>query len=138
MIVTDLAFNYSELGEDPIRAEGYLLRLYLWLADGYRPACVTKPFRFFFRKNIDLVKNDFDKFMIKYQNFQRLIMAHGTIIHRGGYEALKFGTYQFVLDLYENEKIHRRRSTWPRNLILTTLTGCITLFIVSKFLAQRS
>lgn len=104
LIVTDLAFNYFESDERSIRAEGHLLRFYLWLADGYRQACITKPFKFFFRNNIDLNKNDFDQLMIRYQDFDRLIMAHGTVIQHGGYKALQLGTYQFVLDLYEQQQ----------------------------------
>ncbi|CAF4969513.1 unnamed protein product, partial [Rotaria sp. Silwood1] len=99
LILTDLAFNYYESGQESIRAEGHLFRFYLWLADGHRQACVTKPFKLFFRKNIDSIKNDFDQMMIRYKNFNRLIMAHGTVIQHDAYEKLKLGTYQFMLDL---------------------------------------
>lgn len=105
LVLTDLAFNYFESSsKQSIRAEGYLFRFYLWLADGYHQASLTKPFKYFFRKNINLIKDNFDELMLRYKNFECLIMTHGNIIHHGGYEALKFGTYQFVLDLYEEEK----------------------------------
>ena len=102
LILTDLAFNYFESEESTVRAEGYLFRFYLWLVNGYREASVSNPFRYFFRSNIVAIKNDFDEMMKRYEHFQRLIMAHGTIIEHRGYQALRNGTYQFVLDIYQN------------------------------------
>lgn len=131
LIVTDLAFNYFESNEQSIRAEGYVFRFYLWLADGYRQACVTKPFKYFFRNNIDAVKDDFDKLMVRYNNFNRLIMAHGTIIQHGGYEALKLGTYQFVLDLYQKEKY--QTNTWS----ITAKIGFVALAGTALLLVSR-
>ncbi|CAF2053554.1 unnamed protein product [Rotaria magnacalcarata] len=132
LIVTDLAFNYFESGEQSIRAQGHLLRFYLWLVDGYRQACVTKPFKFFFRKNINSVKNDFDELMLRYKNFERLIMAHGTIIQQGGYEAFKLGTYQFVLELYEKEK--RRKYAWSmKTKIGLVIIAGTALLVISQF-----
>lgn len=134
LIVTDLAFNYFESDEQTTRAEGHLLRFYLWLADGFRQACITKPFKFFFRKHIDTVKNDFDELMIRYKNFNRLLMAHGTIIHHGGYEALKLGTYQFVLDLYEKEK-HRKNGWSMKTKIGLVVVGSAVLLFMSRYFA---
>ena len=96
LIVTELAINYFESAEPGIRAEGRLFRFYLWLADGYLQACVTKPFKLFFRKKIASNKADFDQLMKRYEDFNRLIMAHGTVIPHGGYRALQLGTYQLV------------------------------------------
>lgn len=131
LIVTDLAFNYFESNElQLIRAEGYLFRFYLWLADGYHQASVTKPFKYFFRKNINLNKEDFDELMLRYKDFQRLIMAHGNIIQHEGYEALKLGTYKFVLDLYETEK-HSQTNTWSMKTKLGFVIIASTLVFVT-------
>ncbi|CAF1273437.1 unnamed protein product [Rotaria sordida] len=131
LILTDLAFNYSELGEQVIRAEGYLLRFYLWLTDGYHQACVTKPYKYFFRKKIDLVKNDFDQLMSRYENFNRLIMAHGTVIPYDGYHLFKLGTYQFFMDLYNKEKQTKHKSSIIKKFGFVIIVG-VSIFIISK------
>nr|AEN94427.1 phosphatidylinositol 3-kinase vps34 [Philodina roseola] len=133
LIVTDLAFNYFEFEGQGIRAEGRLFRFYLWLADGYRQACVTKPFKFFFRKKIDLNKDDFDQLMRRYHDFNRLIMAHGTVIQHEGYKALELGTYQLVLDLYEAEQ--RRKHGWSmKTKIGLVIVGGTALLVAFQFL----
>lgn len=133
LIATDLAFNYFESNEQSVRAEGYLFRFYLWLADGYRQASVTKPFKFFFRRNVGLIKNDFDELMMACMNFDRLIMAHGTVIQHGGYQAFQSGTYQFVLDLYEEEK--HRKNTWSvkTKIALVIMTGAAFIIAVRYY-----
>ncbi|CAF3497537.1 unnamed protein product [Rotaria sp. Silwood1] len=132
LILTDLAFNYSEIGEQAIRAEGYLLRFYLWLADGYHQASVTKPYKYFFRKRIDLVKNDIDQLMNRYENFNRLIMAHGTVIPYNGYNLFKLGTYQFFMDLYKKEKQTKYKSSLMKKIGFAIIIGA-SIFIISKF-----
>lgn len=136
LIVTDLAFNYSEIGENPVRAEGQLFRFYLWLADGYRVANVTKPFRYFFRKNIDQVRSDFDQLMNRYNNFQRLIMAHGTVIEQNGYESLSSGTYRFVVDLSKDEKQRKPSYSTVRFGFLVVVGGAV-LFLISKYINTK-
>lgn len=133
MILTDLAFNYFESSDQQeIRAQGHLLRFYLWLADGYREACCTKPFKYFFRKHIDLVKQDFDELMTRYIDFNRLVMAHGTVIQHQGYEKLKLGTHQFVNDLYEKEKT-RKPSSWS----MKTKIGLAVMLGTSILILKR-
>lgn len=125
LILTDLAFNYFESKESTVRAEGYLFRFYLWLMNGYQEASVTRPFKYFFQKNIIAVKNDFDEIMKRFENFQRLIMAHGTIIEHRGYQALSNGTYLFIQQIYENQ-----RKPW---LTKTKVAVFLTITVVCLF-----
>lgn len=70
--------------------------------------------------------------MVRYKNFDRLIMAHGTIIQQGGYEAFKLGTYQFVLELYEKEK--RRKYAWSmKTKIGLVIIAGTALLVISRF-----
>ena len=135
LILTDLAFNISEIGENPIKAEGYLFRFYLWLVDGYRQSCVSKPFKYFFRKNIQSVLHDFDQLMNLYENFDRLIMAHGTAIHHKGYDTLKLGTYKFAADLYQEEnRLKNASSNYTKWGLF--VVAAISIYILSQFLSS--
>ncbi|UJR20112.1 hypothetical protein I4U23_023246 [Adineta vaga] len=130
VIVTDLAFNYFEESiHQRIRAQGFLFRSYLWLADGYRRACVTKPFKYFFANDNEACRNDFEQMMMRYQNFNRLIVAHGMIIERGGYDAFKSGTYQFFLDCYTQKKSRKNTLSVTTKIGLVLVTGTMLLYL---------
>ncbi|CAF1413857.1 unnamed protein product [Adineta ricciae] len=139
LIVTDLAFNYyEESSEQRIRAQGFLFRSYLWLADGYRRACVTKPFRYFFKNDLEGNKQDFDEMLTRYRNFDRLIVAHGMVIEHGGYDALKSGTYKLFLDCYKKTKERPRSWSTEAKLGIGLITGTVLLYLCQRYFSPRS
>lgn len=72
-----------------------------------------------------------------YMNVDRLIMAHGAVIQHKGYQAFSSGTYQFVLDLYEEEKHRQNILSVRANIVLMIMTGAALLLAAGYYPSWR-
>lgn len=128
LILTDLAFNFKrDGGETPLPGGplGFLMRsLYLPLAGGYRPCCVTKPF------GLSFMLPDADAMCTVMQeiagtDFDQVIMAHGDVVPApGGKAAFQQGSAAFFAEV-ANRRRQRQDGggAWPSQATLLAAAG---------------
>jgi hypothetical protein len=125
LLVGDLAFN---LGAKEIDAfSSPMLKLFLWLLDGYRCLSLTNTFRLLQKKSdvANLVPELEDA--MRSLDFDRVIPCHGGIVETAGKESLEAGTLHFFKDIASPTP---RIALTRRAIFGAVFTGAIALVVV--------
>jgi hypothetical protein len=123
--IGDLAFN---LGAKEIDAfSSPMLKLFLWLLDGYRCLSLTNTFRLLQKKSdvANLVPELEDA--MRSLDFDRVIPCHGGIVETAGKESLEAGTLHFFKDIASPTP---RIALTRRAIFGAVFTGAIALVVV--------
>jgi Domain of unknown function (DUF4336) len=117
LLIGDMAFHFQRQHSDnpKFAAGGFLLPLYLYAMDGYRPCCLTRTFKWLI-SDIDACCRAMEEVVAEY-DFECIVMAHGAIVSRNdAKQILTQGTVSLLQewrDAAAKRKQQKGKMTWP-------------------------
>jgi hypothetical protein len=120
LLIGDMAFHFQrprkgDNNNPKLNVGGYILPLYLYAVDGYRPCCLTRTFQWIIT-DIEACCRAMQDVVDEWHDLDCIVMAHGAIISKDAKRILTEGTVSLLQEwrnAKRNSSSGKILSSWP-------------------------